>query len=132
MLAFDVAGDGGQALRMYRAAFDRTPDKVELGYWIGALDHGVALLDVANGFAQSAEFKKLYGDDPTNADIVDRFYANVLHRAPDAAGADYWTRLLDQHVLTKADVLMSFSESPENQTALIGVVQNGIEFTPYG
>jgi hypothetical protein len=87
---------------------------------------------VANGFAQSAEFKKLYGDDPTNADIVDRFYANVLHRAPDAAGADYWTRLLDQHVLTKADVLMSFSESPENQTALIGVVQNGIEFTPYG
>ncbi|KQV30369.1 hypothetical protein ASC93_27875 [Massilia sp. Root335] len=131
-LAFDIAGDGGQALRMYRAAFDRTPDKVELGYWIGALDHGVALLDVANGFAQSAEFKKLYGDDPTNADIVDRFYANVLHRAPDAAGADYWTRLLDQHVLTKADVLMSFSESPENQTALIGVVQNGIEFAPYG
>jgi subtilisin-like proprotein convertase family protein/subtilisin family serine protease len=131
-LAFDIDGDGGKALRMYQAAFNRAPDKVELGYWIGALDHGVGLLDVANGFAQSAEFKKLYGDNPTNADIVDRFYANVLHRAPDAAGADYWTKLLDQHVLTNADVLMSFSESPENQAALIGVVQNGIAFTPYG
>lgn len=131
-LAFDIDGDGGQAFRIYQAAFDRAPDKAGLGYWIGAMDHGMALIDVANGFVQSAEFKKLYGDDPTNADIVDRFYANVLHRAPDAAGADYWTKLLDQHVLTNADVLMSFSESPENQTALVGVVQNGIEFTPYG
>jgi subtilisin-like proprotein convertase family protein len=131
-VGFDVGGHGGQAFRLFQAAFDRAPDKAGEGYWMKALDQGVALLDVANGFVQSAEFKHLYGDNPTNADIVGKFYANVLHRAPDQAGADYWTKLLDQHVLTTADVLMSFSESSENQAALVGVLQNGFEYTPYG
>lgn len=131
-VAFDVGGDGGQAFRIYQAAFNRAPDKGGLGYWMSALDHGMSLLDVADGFVQSKEFKDLYGDNPTNADIVAKFYTNVLHRAPDQAGADYWTKLLDQHVLTKADVLMSFSESPENQAALVGVTQDGIDYTPYG
>jgi subtilisin-like proprotein convertase family protein len=131
-VAFDVDGHGGQAFRIFQAAFDRAPDKAGEGYWMKALDQGASLLDVANGFVQSAEFKHLYGDNPANADIVDKFYANVLHRAADQAGADYWTKLLDQHVLTTADVLMSFSESPENQTALVGVLQNGFEYTPYG
>lgn len=131
-IAFDVDGHGGQAFRLFQAAFDRAPDKGGEGYWMGVLDHGAALRDVANGFVQSAEFKDLYGDNPTNADIVDKFYANVLHRAPDQEGADYWTKLLDQHVLTTADVLVSFSESPENQAALVGVMQNGFEYTPYG
>jgi hypothetical protein len=63
---------------------------------------------------------------------VDRFYTNVLHRAPDAAGADFWIKLMDAHTLTAADVLVQFSESPENQAALIGVTQNGIEYAPYG
>jgi subtilisin-like proprotein convertase family protein len=130
-LAFDVSGDGGQAFRLYQAAFDRTPDKAGLGYWIAAMDHGMALIDVANSFVQSAEFKALYGDNPSDADIVTRFYANVLHRAPDQAGADYWTKLLDHHIVTTADVLMQFSESPENQAALIGVTQNGIQYTPF-
>jgi subtilisin-like proprotein convertase family protein len=130
-LAFDVSGDGGQAFRIYQAAFDRTPDQAGLGYWIAAMDHGMTLTDVAKGFVQSAEFKTLYGDNPTDADIVNRFYANVLHRAPDQAGADFWTSLLDQHKLTVADVLVQFSESPENQAALVGVTQHGIQYTPY-
>jgi Ca2+-binding RTX toxin-like protein len=131
-VGFDVGGHGGQAFRLFQAAFDRAPDKAGEGYWMKALDQGMTLIDVANGFVHSAEFKTLYGDNPTNADIVGKFYANVLHRAPDQAGADYWTKLLDQHVLTTADVLMSFSESSENQAALVGVLQNGFEYTPYG
>nr|WP_052170839.1 S8 family serine peptidase [Massilia sp. JS1662] len=131
-VAFDVRGDGGQAFRIYQAAFNRAPDKAGLGYWMSALDHGTSLLDVANGFVQSKEFKDLYGANPTNADLVNKYYANILHRAPDAAGAEYWTKLLDQHVVTNADVLMNISESAENQTALVGVLQNGFEYTPYG
>jgi subtilisin-like proprotein convertase family protein len=130
-LAFDLGGDGGQAFRIYQAAFNRPADKAGLGYWIGQMDHGMSLLAVANGFVQSAEFKTLYGSDPSNADIVNRFYTNVLHRDPDAAGAAFWTKLMDEHSLTTADVLVQFSESPENQAALVGVTQNGIEYAPY-
>lgn len=131
-VGFDAGGHGGQAFRIFQAAFNRAPDKGGLGYWMNALDHGVSLLDVANGFIHSAEFKALYGDNPTNADLVNKYYANILHRAPDQAGADYWTKLLDQHVVTNGDVLMSISESAENQAALVGVLQNGFEYTPYG
>jgi hypothetical protein len=60
------------------------------------MEHGMSLHDVAANFVQSAEFKTLYGDNPTNTDIVTRFYNNVLHRAPEG-GADYWTKLLDSH-----------------------------------
>jgi subtilisin-like proprotein convertase family protein len=130
-VAFDVGGGGGQAYRLYQAAFNRAPDKVGLGFWMSALDNGVSLLDVANGFVESKEFKDLYGVNPTNADIVNKFYANVLHRAPDQEGAAYWINQLDQHVLTKAGVLLGFSESVENQAALVGVLQNGFEYTPY-
>jgi hypothetical protein len=127
-----VSGHGGQAYRIFQAAFNRAPDKGGLGYWMSALDHGVSLLDVADGFIQSKEFKDLYGTNPTNADLVNKYYANILHRTPDAAGAEYWTKLLDQHTVTNADVLMNISESAENQAALVGVLQNGFEYTPYG
>jgi hypothetical protein len=74
---------GGQAYRVYQAAFNRTPDLGGLGFWIGAMDKGVSLADVANGF-------------------------------------------------TLPEVLVGISESPENQAGVIGVIQNGIGYTPYG
>ena len=132
MLALDINGDGGQAFRIYQAAFNRTPDPAGLGYWIAQMDSGLSLSDVARGFVQSAEFQSLYGASPSNADIVNRFYANVLHRAPDAAGAAYWTGLLDSHAVTSAIVLAQFSESPENQAALVGVTQHGIAYIAFG
>jgi hypothetical protein len=86
---------------------------------------------VAQGFVQSNEFKSLYGAAPTNNELVVHLYDNVLHRAPDAAGAAYWLDLLDQHKIDAAEALLNFSESAENIAALTGVTQNGIVFTPY-
>ncbi|GAB2846407.1 hypothetical protein GCM10027277_13440 [Pseudoduganella ginsengisoli] len=131
-VGLDVGGAAGQAYRLYQAAFGRTPDPGGLGYWICQLDHGIALKQVASSFAGSAEFQALYGAHPDSADIVTRFYGNVLHRAPDAAGAAYWTNVLDSHAADVADVLISFSESAENVAALVGATQNGIAYTPYG
>jgi subtilisin-like proprotein convertase family protein len=132
VLAFDTTtGTAGKAYRLYQAAFDRTPDGGGLGYWVGAMDKGATLTEVAQGFVQSNEFKSLYGAAPTNNELVVHLYDNVLHRAPDAAGAAYWLDLLDQHKIDAAEALINFSESAENIAALTGVTQNGIVFTPY-
>ncbi|WP_348698764.1 S8 family serine peptidase [Duganella fentianensis] len=131
-IAYDTGGVAGQAFRIYQAAFNRAPDAAGLGFWIYQMDRGYALTDVAQGFVQSSEFQTMYGLTPSNADIVTHLYANVLHRAPDAGGAAFWTRLLDEHTLNVAQVLREFSESPENVAALVGVVQNGISYQPYG
>jgi hypothetical protein len=131
-LAFDVDGIGGQAYRVYQAAFARTPDIGGLGFWMNAMDHGVSLRDVANGFVASNEFKTLYGFAPTSVEIVSKFYENVLNRPGEAAGINFWSNVLETKAATVAEVLMGFSESPENQTALVGVMSNGMAYTPYG
>jgi hypothetical protein len=129
-VALDFDGHAGQAYRLYQAAFDRTPDKVGIGFWMAQLNKGMALADVANAFVASSEFKTLYGATPGNADIVAKFYEHVLHREPDAQ-SQFWVDVLDRKAATVAEVLVGFSESAENVAALVGVEQQGIAFTPY-
>lgn len=98
MVALDIDGVAGQAFRVYQAAFARTPDLPGLGYWMGMMDNGLSLATVASGFVNSAEFVKAYGVNPTNRGIVEKFYQNILQRAGETAGVDYWTSVLDnQH-----------------------------------
>jgi Ca2+-binding RTX toxin-like protein len=131
-LALDISGTGGQAYRIYQAAFNRAPDPVGLGFWIKTMDGGVPLKTVAQGFVDSAEFKALYGTKPTNAQVVSKMYDNVLHRTPDQGGYDFWLGVLDRRDATVAEVLAQFGESAENVAALVGVIGNGFVFTPFG
>ncbi len=131
-IALDIDGTAGQAYRVYQAAFDRTPDLGGLGFWIHAMDNGASLRQVAEGFVSSDEFKAVYGANPSSAQIVGKMYTNVLHRAGEPAGLAFWVDVLDSHRGTAADVLAGFSDSPENQAGLIGVMGNGFAYTPYG
>ena len=131
-VALDIAGNGGQAYRIYKAAFNRTPDSAGLGYWINSMDGGTSLRNVAEGFVRSEEFKGLYGANPTNSEIVNKLYFNVLGRPGETAGLNYWLDVLDRKTDTPAGVLASFSESAENQAGLVGVIGNGFAYTPFG
>lgn len=130
---YSYQGDinSAQAYRIYQAALNRTPDSAGLGYWIKQIDKGAQLSDIAQGFMQSQEFKNMYGANPANSEMVQKFYQNVLHRAPDAGGLQYWTSILDNQHANGAQVLASFSESAENQAALIGVIDAGFSFTVF-
>lgn len=130
-LALDINGEGGQAYRLYQAAFDRVPDRVGLGYWIAQLDRGATLREVAGAFVASDEFRVLYGARPGNQQIVDAFYENVLNRAPDQAGLDNWVNILNTQQDSVAGVLVSFSESRENYAQLVGSMINGVEYQPW-
>jgi hypothetical protein len=103
------------------------PDNGGLKFWINALDNGASLREVAAGFMSSLEFKALYGVNPTNEAFVTSVYTNILHRAPDPAGYNYWVSALNQKVVSQMDVLMLLSESPENQSGVIGSILNGID-----
>lgn len=127
-ISFETGGFPAEAYRLYQAAFDRTPDKGGLGFWIGQMDRGADLHTVANAFVSSTEFRDLYGATASNGAIVTALYANVLDRAPDAGGYAHWLGLLDSKKLTVADVLVEFSESRENQIKVIGSLEAGYEF----
>lgn len=131
-VTFDTDGTAAMAYRLYQAAFDRKPDAAGLGYWISRLEAGVGIDQVAQQFVDSVEFKTLFGTKPSNSQLVEGLYRHVLHRAPEASGLAYWIEVLDRGAATSAAVLQSFSESQENQDALIGIIGHGIAYTPYG
>jgi Ca2+-binding RTX toxin-like protein len=130
-VALDINSTAGVAYRIYQAAFNRTPDLPGLGYWIGQMDKGQSLNQVAASFVISAEFKQLYGANISDNAFLTALYSNVLHRTPDQAGFDYWNGQVSKG-MTRADILASFSESTENQVQVVAKIQNGIDFIPFG
>ncbi|MEJ6020819.1 DUF4214 domain-containing protein [Ramlibacter sp. PS4R-6] len=126
-LAFDINGNAGMAYRLYQAAFDRKPDVGGLSYWIHAIDGGQSVRDAAAYFATSPEFNSKYGP-LDNQHYAAQLYTNVLHRTPDAGGLQYWVDSLNKGT-SRAEVLIGFSESAENQANVIGVIEDGIYYT---
>jgi hypothetical protein len=115
---------------LYQAAFDRTPDAVGLGYWIDRMDHGASLDSVAAAFIGSAEWLSAYGAAPGNRDLLTKLYQNILGRAPDQGGFDFWLGHLDGGTVSAVSLLTQFSESVENQHAVIDIIGGGITFAP--
>lgn len=131
-LALDIGVDdtAAEAYRIYKAAFNRTPDLSGLGFWISKMDGGLDLVGAATGFISSAEFRSLYGANPTNEEFVNLLYKNVLGREADQSGYDYWIKEMNGG-LTRPEVLAYFSESTENINAVQSSIAEGIFYSPY-
>ena len=111
-LALDTSGDVGQIFRLYEAAFDREPDAAGQGYYMKQMDGGAPLVSLAEGFLASPEFQATYGNT-SDAQFVTRLYENTLGREPSADEVGYHVNAL--HSISRAQLLVNFSESPENQ-----------------
>ncbi|MEM9797847.1 MAG: DUF4214 domain-containing protein [Pseudomonadota bacterium] len=118
-ISFGMVDYLDEVYRLYRATFDRNPDLPGMEFHAARLADGVPLNTVAQDFSGSQEFGIRYGTNTSNADFVTLLYANVLDRAPDSDGLDYWTGLLNRGARDRGEVLTGFSESQEfkNNTA---------------
>jgi hypothetical protein len=131
-LALDTGGDAGRLFRLYQAAFARAPDPAGIGYWLQAMEQGATLEAIAQGFADSAEYRVVYGEQPSHAQIVDRYYQNVLGRAGDPGGIAFWRDALDRGIVTPAGLLAEFSASAENRARTARALADGIEYLEPG
>ncbi|OMH39424.1 DUF4214 domain-containing protein [Motiliproteus sp. MSK22-1] len=125
-LALDIDGIAGKVYRLYKAAFNRSPDKEGLGYWIEAMDDGDTLHDVSLSFINSDEFQLLNGENPSNEVFLTALYNNALGRAPDDEGYQWWLDVLDSGADVREGVLIGFSESTENKANVIDLIGSGI------
>ena len=130
-ITHNIEGTHGQVYRLYQAAFDRKPDMKGLGFWINKSDEGASQQVIANELITSLEFKTLYGENLAVDTYVNTFYRNVLHRSPDQAGQNFWVDKVQAGQLDSVGLLREFSESNENQTNVLGDIQNGIEYIPW-
>ena len=130
-VALDAEGVPGQVYRLYRAALNRSPDEAGVGFHMASMEvFGLSLTQIAEQFMASAEFGTRFGNPP-NAEFVTQLYRNVLHREPDPGGHAFHTGNLDFSRLSRAQVLLQFSESPENQANTAPEIANGIAYVPY-
>tara|TARA_B100000965_G_scaffold387807_1_gene391606 strand:+ start:38 stop:1165 length:1128 start_codon:yes stop_codon:yes gene_type:complete len=106
----------GQIFRLHKAAFNRFPDSEGLSYWIEKYDSGQnTKREIAKSFLDSYEFKNSHGVNISDEKYVETLYTNILGRLPDTDGMQYWFKRLSIGAETRAEVLLGFSESNENQ-----------------
>ncbi len=91
-------------LAAYRDLLDRAPTPEELQATAARLDGGTRRSVVATELARSTEWVGA---------LVDRYYADTLDRAPDAAGRAYWIDEIRTRARTPAQVAAAFYSSPE-------------------
>ena len=130
-VALDIGSGevGGSCYRIYKAAFNRTPDEGGLGYWIGQMDLGKTLVEVSAGFIDSDEFRASYGTSPSNGEFLTKVYNNVLGRDPDSGGYDWWVdQLANNPEKTWDKVMADFSEGTENQANVLELISNGVQY----
>lgn len=131
VLSFDIDGIDGQVYRLYQAALNRKPDAQGLGFWIYTEAQGMGASEMALAFTRSAEFGSMYGTAASDAAYVALLYQNALHRPYDQGGFDYWTGVLANGG-RREDLLLTFAESHENRAQLLGQLQDGFTYTPFG
>lgn len=128
-VALDVGHgqNAGMAYRIYKAAFDRTPDREGLSFWINALDQGFSLEQVATTVMTSPEFGQVYGANSSNRTFVDLLYQHVLHRAADDEGFNFWNSALNAGY-SRGAVLAVYTECPETIALTSELVASGIQY----
>lgn len=114
---------------LYKSIFDRSPDEQGFLYWRTILEEGMTRYYVLVGFTRSGEFINLANSfgvsvkglpltDPADLypDItrfVYRLYVNLLGRAPDGNGLNFWVGSIQSRVRSGAEVAYGFVFSPE-------------------
>ena len=86
---------------MYIAYFDRAPDAVGLFYWASRLADGMSLQQIAKSFFVQAESLAAFPAGQSTEAFVTQVYDNVLGRAPDAPGLNYWMHDLETGVCSR-------------------------------
>jgi uncharacterized delta-60 repeat protein len=107
----EFEGRVAPVMRLYLAYFLRVPDYAGLQFWVD-FSRTESLEGISDAFASSPEFAARYGST-TDEEFVALVYQNVLGRAPDTAGRDFWVGQLASGARTRGQVMVAFSESAE-------------------
>lgn len=119
--------------RMYLAFFGRPADAHGLAFWVKAFsennapttidgfitayavnDGAKALVDA---FEHSRESRQLYTG--TNAAFINAVYLNAFNRNAEAGGRDFWSSVLDNGYITRAQAAMAILSGAQNEDALV-------------
>ncbi len=122
------ADDVLSIMRIYQVVLGRAPDSDGLTYWVEVfrgireanpdMSYQDALIATIPAWQTSPEFVSNYGSSLSDREYVQALYVNVLNRAPDEEGFNFWLNELETGVRTRDQLVIAFSESPEFKGAV--------------
>jgi hypothetical protein len=96
--------------RLYLATHGRFPDYEGINYYTGQREEARPLVEIADEFVSSYEFRLRYGElDDTG--FVERIFLNVLGNPTQADALAYWVGELESGRMTRGQVLIDLAES---------------------
>lgn len=125
--------------QLYVGYYNRAPDPEGLNYWIGRVNAGVSLADIANSFAASPEaiatYPYLAFPNVANAEtFLEQVYQNLFNRTIDADGLEYYSNKLATGQTTPgqiiAEIQANANTNPNNSDGqvLANKVTVGLDF----
>lgn len=119
-------------IRIYQSVFGRLPDSGGLDFWVGDFrlletqaggpfapeseEYRDVLETLLSYWLQSEEFIARFGANSTDETFVRLLYRNILNREPDEGGYQYWLGQLKSGNITREEMIVIFSDSPEFRT----------------
>ncbi len=95
---------------LYTAYYNRAPDQGGFDYWnqqASSTGNSTALLAISEGFSQHPQFLQDYPLSDSTTQFVTKIYNNILNRAPDTGGLDFWVNALDEGLL-KSEFIVTY------------------------
>jgi beta-glucanase (GH16 family) len=116
------AADFAPIISLYNAYFDRAPDALGLFFWAAQHANGMSLEDLAQRFYDSAEAA---GSRPAGQSVtyaVTQAYFDILGRAPDSEGLNFWVRMIETGQLAPSDFALALIQSAGGQAGEDGQI----------
>jgi len=98
---------------LYSAYLHRAPEALGLDFWASQLGDGMSLNDIAKTFFNSGEATAARPPGQSLSDMVSHAYTDILGRAADAAGLNYWIGELQSGKLKVENFALSFVQAAQ-------------------
>ncbi|HEX4902783.1 MAG TPA: SpoIID/LytB domain-containing protein [Acidimicrobiales bacterium] len=104
---------GRQISELYQKVFGRPADAGGRSYWLGQVQRGMRIEQIAAQFYGSEEYYNGVGRTPEG--YVDELYRDLMGRESDASGRSHWVDQLRSGRLNRTQVAGSFYSSLESR-----------------
>jgi hypothetical protein len=130
-VAWDLNGHAGEVAKTLGAVFGK--ESVANKSFAGIGLHFVDDLNFSYPSLMELAINARLGANPSNNQVVDLLYTNVVGQAPDATTRKSFTDLLDNGTFTVGGlgVLAADTELNKVNINLVGLAQTGLEYTPF-
>ena len=113
---------------LYHTILGRAPDADGAAFYNTQIQSGKSVVDVATQLVTSAEFAATYGT-LGDAQFVGLMYQNMLHRAADLDGLNYWLNTVasESRGQSVIDFIVCANQHPADIAPLIGQPATGAD-----